>query len=142
MTVANLIIRFKKTVVTLFIILMILSLAGILFVDVNYNMQDYLPDDAESTQALEVMEEEFSSGIPNARVMVGDVSIQEAMEYKHALEEINGVTEVLWLDDVVDIRTPIEVSDTDTVDTYYKDESALFSVTIASGEEVEATNAI
>lgn len=77
MTVANLIIRFKKTVVTLFIILMILSLAGILFVDVNYNMQDYLPDEAESTQALELMEEEFSSGIPNARVMVGDVSIQK-----------------------------------------------------------------
>ncbi|WP_186813656.1 efflux RND transporter permease subunit [Oceanobacillus sojae] len=142
MIVANLIIRFKKTIVTIFTILMILSLAGILFVDVNYNMQDYLPDKAESTQALEVMEEEFDSGIPNARVMVGDVSIQEAMEYKHALEEINGVTEVLWLDDVMDIRTPVEVSDTSTVETYYKNENALFSVTIANEKEVEATNAI
>lgn len=64
------------------------------------------------------------------------------MEYKHALEKINGVTEVLWLDDVVDIRTPVEVSDTDTVETYYKDENALFSVTIANEKEVEATNAI
>ncbi|WP_179134586.1 efflux RND transporter permease subunit [Oceanobacillus timonensis] len=142
MTVANLIIRFKKTIVTIFITLMILSLAGILFVDVNYDMQDYLPDEAESTQALEIMEEEFDSGIANARVLVGDVSIQEAMEYKEALDAIDGVTEVLWLDDVMDIQTPIEVSDTDTVETYYKDDNALFSVTIANGEEVDATNAI
>lgn len=139
---ANLIIRFKKTIVTIFTILTILSLAGILFVDVNYNMQDYLPDGAESTQALEVMEEEFSGGVPNTRVMVEDVSVQEAMEYKKALEEINGVTEVLWLDDVADIRTPIEVADSEMVENYYKDEKALFSVTIASGKEVEATNAI
>ncbi|MFD1064981.1 efflux RND transporter permease subunit [Oceanobacillus locisalsi] len=142
MTVANLIIRFKKTIVTLFITLMILSLAGMLFVDVNYDMQDYLPDEAESTQALEIMEEEFDSGIANARVLVGDVSIPEAIEYKEALEAIDGVTEVLWLDDVMDIQTPIEVSDTDTVETYYKDENALFSVTIVSGQEVDATNAI
>lgn len=138
----NLIIRFKKTIVTLFTILTILSLAGILFVDVNYNMQDYLPDEAESTQALEVMEEEFSGGIPNARVMVEDVSIQEAMEYKQELEQVIGVTEVLWLDDVLDIRTPIETANAATVETYYKEEKALFSVTIETGKEVEATSAI
>ncbi|GIO23525.1 hypothetical protein J11TS1_21060 [Oceanobacillus sp. J11TS1] len=139
---ANLIIRFKKTIVTIFTALTILSLVGVLFVDVNYNMQEYLPEEAESTQALEVMESEFSGGIPNARVMVEDVSIQEAMEYKTGLEEINGVTEVLWLDDIMDIRTPIEVADASMVETYYKDEKALFSVTVANEKEVEATNAI
>ncbi|WP_077604675.1 efflux RND transporter permease subunit [Oceanobacillus sojae] len=139
---ANIIIRFKKTIVILFTLLTICSLAGILFVDVNYNMQDYLPDEAESTQAIEVMEEEFTGGIPNARVMVEDVSIREAIEYKEALEAVDGVTEVLWLNDVIDIRTPIEAADPDTVDTYYKEEKALFSVTIASGKEVEATNEI
>lgn len=142
MILANLIIRFKKTIVTIFTALTILSLVGVLFVDVNYNMQEYLPEEAESTQALEVMESEFSGGIPNARVMVEDVSIQEAMEYKTGLEEINGVTEVLWLDDIMDIRTPIEVADASMVETYYKDEKALFSVTVANEKEVEATNAI
>lgn len=121
---------------------MVVSSIAFLFVDVNYNMQDYLPEDAESTIALNVMEEEFASGVPNTRVMIEDVTIQEAVNYKEELEAIDGVTEVLWLDDVIDLRTPIEVADTSTVETYYKDGKALFSVTIESGKEVEATDTI
>ncbi|MEC1158905.1 efflux RND transporter permease subunit [Cytobacillus horneckiae] len=138
----NTIIRFKKSVAIVFLILSVISSIAFLFVDVNYNMQDYLPEEAESTIALNVMEEEFSSGVPNTRVMIEDVTIQEAINYKDELISIDGVTEVLWLDDVVDLRTPIEVADTSTVESYYKDGKALFSVTIESGKEVEATDRI
>ncbi|MFS0749284.1 efflux RND transporter permease subunit [Oceanobacillus sp. 1P07AA] len=139
---SNLIIRYKKSVVILFFVFMITSAVAFLFVDVNYNMQDYLPEDAESTVGLDVMDEEFSSGVSNTSVMIEDVTIQEAMEYKQEIESLNGVTEVLWLDDVVDLREPIEVADTDTVENYYKDNKALLAVTIESGAEVEATDQI
>ncbi|MBP2079606.1 putative RND superfamily exporter protein [Oceanobacillus polygoni] len=138
----NFIIRFKKSVVIFFLSLTILSAIAFFFVDVNYNMQDYLPEQAESTVALNTMEQEFSNGIPNARVMIENVTIQEALTYKAELEAIDGVTEVLWLDDVVDLRTPIEFADAATVENYYQDEKALFSVTVESGNEVEATNQI
>ena len=39
-------------------------------VKVNYDMTAYLPADAESTVALQIMQEEFSASVPNARVMV------------------------------------------------------------------------
>ncbi|MFD1336717.1 RND family transporter [Oceanobacillus iheyensis] len=139
---SNIIIRFKKSVVILFFVLMIISAFAFLFVDVNYNMQDYLPKDAESTVGLDVMDEEFSSGVSNTNVMIEDVTIQEAMEYKQEIESMDGVTEVLWLDDAIDLREPIEVADTDTVENYYKDNKALLSVTIESGEEVAATDQI
>lgn len=139
---SNIIIRFKKSVVILFFVLMIISAVAFLFVDVNYNMQDYLPEDAESTVGLDVMDEEFSSGVSNTNVMIENVTIQEAIEYKQKIESLDEVTEVLWLDDVVDLREPIEVADTDTVENYYKDNKALLAVTIESGEEVEATDQI
>ncbi|MFD1448095.1 efflux RND transporter permease subunit [Oceanobacillus profundus] len=142
MTLTNIIIRFKKSVVILFLTLTVLSAIAFFFVDVNYNMQDYLPEKAESTVALNMMEQEFSSGVPNTRVMIEDVTIQEAITYKHELEAIDGVTEVQWLDDVVDLRTPIEFADEATVENYFQDEKALYSVTIESGKEVEATNQI
>ncbi|MFP3490970.1 hypothetical protein R0K20_25640, partial [Staphylococcus sp. SIMBA_130] len=63
----NIIIRFKKSVVILFLTLTVLSAIAFFFVDVNYNMQDYLPEKAESTVALNMMEQEFSSGVPNTR---------------------------------------------------------------------------
>ncbi|WP_229782581.1 efflux RND transporter permease subunit [Oceanobacillus indicireducens] len=105
-------------------------------------MVDYLPDNAQSTEAIEVMEEEFEGAIPNANVMIYDVSIQEALVYKEKLESIDGVTDVIWLDDVMDIKTPIEVADQDVVESYYQNNNALFSFVIADGEEVRITDEI
>lgn len=48
----------------------------------------------------------------------------------------------MWLDDAWDILQPLETADQDTVETYYKDSAALFSVTIAEGRQVEAVDAI
>ena len=72
----------------------VLAAFGILFVlcfflknlvSVNYDINDYLPEATHSNVSLEVMEQEFSGGIPNARVMIHDVTIPEALEYKEKL---------------------------------------------------------
>src|SRR5690625_4114106 len=105
-------------------------------------MVDYLPDNAPSTQAIHVMEEEFGSNVADTRVMVKDVSIQEALSFKASIDEIDGVSEVMWLDDVLDIKIPIEMADVDTVESYYKGKNALFTLSIEEGKEVEATDAI
>ncbi len=109
---------------------------------VNYNMVDYLPDDAGSTKAMEIMEEEFTATVPNTRVMISDVTVQEALSFKEELTAIDGVSEVIWLDDVVDLKTPLEMADRDTVESYYKDRNALFSIAVTSGEEVAITDEI
>ncbi|MBP1947459.1 putative RND superfamily exporter protein [Virgibacillus litoralis] len=125
-----------------FIIIALISTIAQFAVSVNYNMVDYLPDDAPSIVAMDLMEKEFDEPIANARVMVRDVSITEASAYKDKLAAIDGVTSVTWLDDVMDIKTPIEMANQDTVESYYQDESALFSINIREGEEVEATEKI
>lgn len=105
-------------------------------------MVDYLPEDAPSTIGMDVMKEEFDGAVPNTRVMVTDVSVQEALVYKGQLEEIDGVSNVTWLDDAIDLKAPLEIADEDTVETYYKDNHALISLTIREGEEVRVTEAI
>ena len=40
------------------------------------------PSDSASTVALDTMSEEYDGGIPNARIMVENVTIPEALEYK------------------------------------------------------------
>lgn len=111
-------------------------------VPVNYNMTDYLPASAPSTVAIDVMEEEFDEAVANTRVMVKNVSIQKALAFKEKMEAIDGVSGVMWLDDVMDMKTPIEMADADTVETYYQDGNALFTFQVDEGKEVEATDAI
>ena len=112
------------------------------FVSVNYDMKDYLPEDSPSTEAIDVMEDEFSSSVPNANVMMKDMTVQEALQFKKELEDIDGVSDVTWLDDAIDTKTPLEMVDDELVETYYKDGNALFSFNIRDGEEVEITDKV
>ncbi|WP_026673427.1 efflux RND transporter permease subunit [Alkalihalobacterium bogoriense] len=105
-------------------------------------MVDYLPDDAQSTQALEIMEEEFTASVPNTRVMLQDVSVQEALIFKEKLAAIDGVSDVMWLDNVMDLKIPLEMADQDTVESYYKEGNALFSFSVRQGDEVAVTDEI
>lgn len=105
-------------------------------------MADYLPDNAPSTQAIRVMEEEFSGDVADTRVMIKDVSIQEALALKDEIAAIDGVSEVMWLDDVLDTKIPIEMADVDTVEPYFNNNNALFTLSIEEGKEVEATDAV
>ena len=112
------------------------------FVSVNYDMKDYLPEDSPSTEAIDVMEDEFSSSVPNANVMMKDMTVQEALQFKKELEDIDGVSDVTWLDDAIDTKMPLEMVDDELVETYYKDGNALFSFNIRDGEEVEITDKV
>lgn len=80
---------------------------------VDYDMNDYLPEDSPSTVALDVMDKEFDGGIPNARLMVQNVTVPKSLEYKEKLEKVGGVSSVTWLDDAVDITEPLEMQDKD-----------------------------
>ncbi len=136
------IVNHQKWIIAVFLILFAVCGVCQRFVAVNYDMNDYLPRSSASTQALDRMEEEYDGGIPNARVMVQEVSIPEALAYKEQLLDVDGVTDVTWLDDVASVTVPLETQDADTVETYYKDGNALFSVTIDEDKRIEAVQAI
>ena len=123
----------------------LLALTGLLLknlVAVNYDMKDYLPADSSSTVSLELMQAEYDGGIPNARVMIRNVSIAQAFEYKDRLLSCEGVSDVMWLDDAVDIYQPLETLDADIVETYFKDSTALFTVTVDEDKRIEAVDAM
>mgnify|MGYP000842404618 CR=1 FL=1 len=134
--------RHRRPVIAIFLICAVVCAVLFLGVEVNYDLTDYLPEDAESTVALDLMMEEFGSGVPNTRVMAVDLTLAEALELKEEIARVPGVTDVMWLDDVEDITTPVELMDEATVSQYWKDGKALYSVTIESGREVEATDSI
>ncbi|MGN0674763.1 MAG: RND family transporter, partial [Oscillospiraceae bacterium] len=92
--------------------------------------------------SLDVMEQEFDGGIPNARIMLQNVTIPQALDYKDKIEAVDGVDDVMWLDDSCDITQPIETMDADTVETYYKDGNALLTVTISEEKNQSAVNEI
>lgn len=139
-------IRARRLILILFIVGGIAGAFLSTLVDINYKLVDYLPKDAPSTQGLELMRQEFGSRLPNARVMVHDVSIQETLAIKAQLEAVEGVSQVIWLDDVLGLDTltsvPLAFLDEAMVEPYYRNQTALISLTIRDGLEKEAASAI
>ena len=134
----------KARVVLIILFLIAAGICGYCkqFISVNYDMNSYLPEDAPSTKALNVMEEEFDGAIPNARVMVKDVTQKEALKYKEKLEAVDGVISVTWLDDNIPYDMPLSMYSKKLVHTYYKDKNALFSITIDEDKINSAVPAI
>lgn len=97
---------------------------------VNYDMKDYLPEHSHSTRSIQMMKQEFDGGIPNARIMIRDVTIPQALELKKQILAVDGVQDVMWLDDTTDLTLPLSSMNSDTVNTYYQNSNALFTVTI------------
>lgn len=140
------VIRHKRLILAIFLVAAAISALLIAAVNINYNMIDYLPQNARSTVAVKLMEEEFGTGMPNARVMISDVSLQEALEYKKKISETDGVVSVSWLDDVIGVDTlkavPLEFLDTSVIESYYKGNNALISLAVERGKETDAVDTI
>lgn len=136
------VIRLRYPILALFIAAAIWGVYAKGMVAVNYDMNDYLPEDSPSTVALDKMEVEFGGAIPNARVAIKDVNYAQALDYKEKLEAIEGVESVSWLDDINYFNSPIEALDQEKVENYYKDRVALYTVTIEEEHINDAVPAI
>ena len=49
---------------------------------------------------------------------------------------------VTWLDDAVDVLAPLETQDASTVEAYYKDGAALYTLTISEEHRIDAVAAV
>ena len=136
------VVKYQRVILTSFLTAFVLCLFCQKLIAVDYDMNDYLPKDSPSTIALETMDTEYAGGIPNARVMIRNVTVPEALSYKEKLSAVDGVTDVTWLDDVASVTQPLDFIPEKTLNAYYKDQNALFSVTIDDDKNLEACNAI
>ena len=140
--------RHRTATVVVFALLTAGSLLLYPLVQVNYDLSEYLPQDSMTKRAMEEMEESFGYDAV-LRVMVEDVTLSESLDIKETLSQMEGMASVLWLDDVADIRQPLETLDAGTVEQYYRDGAALYQVTLtggdydtASGDTIDAIRAL
>ena len=96
---ARFVVNNKLWIVIIFTALLIASIVGMTFVKVNYNDSAYLPDDNLVAEGLKAMYGEFGEG-GNATVMLSDTDVESAVEFKQKMEAIEGVADVIWIDDI------------------------------------------
>lgn len=128
-----------KTIERIFFIATIVCAICFPFVGVNYDLSKYLPGFAPTKQALDVMEEEF--GYPGtARIMVKDVSLQEAKAIRDRIAEVDGVDLVVGADMATNVYMGSGFLTNDLTEEFYKDGCAVIEVIFKDGDSDKSTH--
>ena len=129
LTVATFIVNKRKAIEILFVLAIIYSVLCINKVQVNQDITSYLPADSETRQGLSIMDEQFMT-YGSAKVMLANVTFNQADSFVDSLENVDGVKEVAF-DDSSD---------------HFKGTNALFDITFSgtSDEQVskDALNSV
>ncbi len=121
-----------KRIVILVIVVLTTLLFSILIpkVETNYDLTTYLPQDSETREGIDTLENEF--GVHSLiELQINDISIDEVIAVKLFLSEIQYVEQVIWLDDYIDLSlVPISLVDESLKSAFYKDQKALMQISI------------
>lgn len=96
-----------KTVVAIALLLLIPSIIGFVCTRVNYDILSYLPDDLESVQGENVLDETFQNAGMSI-IIVEDMPAKYSAALKEEIEKIDGVRSVMWSDELAGTQTPVE----------------------------------
>ena len=109
----------SKRIIIVLIFVGITAVSGFLMLGVgnNYDLSKYLPDDTGSKTGIDILKSEYSYN-GSALLCVEDKSIVDVLKIKEEVASINGVENVVWLDDVSDIKQPVELVDEEIRNNY------------------------
>lgn len=119
---STLIVDKRKGFYLIFIMLIVYSVLSMNKVKVNNDLTTYLSEDTETRQGMDLMEEQFIT-YGTARVMVCNITYEQALELANRIEQLEGVS----------------MLDFDDTESSYHDMEALFSITFNGKAEDETT---
>ncbi|MEN8076647.1 MMPL family transporter [Clostridioides difficile] len=119
-------------------ILLIPSAIGYLKTKVNYDILSYLPNDLETRQAQKILKDEFDCG-SLAMLIVEGMENKDVSKLKDKVSEVNGVSEVIWIDDALDISVPKEILPKSVREMLFSDNSTMMIVKLKDTDASEST---
>ena len=123
----------RVVILVLAFILLIPSAFGYFNTKVNYDILSYLPSDLETRQAQAILKEQFGCG-SLAMLIVDDMDNKDVEKLKEKVEEVQGVNEVIWINDALDISVPMEILPSSVKDMLFSDNSTLMIVKLSESD--------
>ena len=131
-------VKTRKRMMILFIVAFILCALLVPAVGQNYDMSVYLPQSSESKQGIDILTTQFEHN-GRALLMLENKTIPEVLSIKAELEELPGIKNIIWLDDVADLKKPIELLGADVLQTFYIDNDALLQIVFEQDDYAAST---
>ena len=123
--ISDLVVKKPKLIVIVSLLLLIPSLVGYLFTNVNYDILSYLPSRLDSVKGEQILEEDFNAGTMTIVLFKmtddngGKISPNTVVKFKNQISEIKSVSAVLWSDSIIDSSIPGDILPDDMQNVFY-----------------------
>lgn len=135
------IVKYRVLIFILGLVLLIPSAWGYFNTRVNYDILSYLPDDIETMEGQEILQEEFGTGAFSMLVIDG-MNFKDVSALKSKISEVEYVKQVIWYDSVADLSIPVEILPEELQEVFINGDDTLmvvmFSSSMSSDETMEA----
>lgn len=122
------IVKKRNIILVIAVLLLIPSAIGYARTKVNYDLLSYLPSDAESMIAQTSLSDDFELA-STGMLVVEHMPDKNVAKLKEEIKQIDGVKDVLWRGDVIDLSIPKEILPKDVKEMLYSKESTLMVIT-------------
>lgn len=136
-----------KLIIIISLLLLIPSLLGYIFTDVNYDILTYLPDKLDSVKGQQVLSETYNVE-STTMVIVENMQPRRVIELKEKIGSVENVASVLWSDNIIDTSIPSDILPDEVHNIFYSEDGSYtmmfvqFDPDCTSEEEIEAVNEI
>ena len=100
--------RHPRLVLLIALLLLIPAAIGFLCTKVNYDLFTYLPDELESVQGEQILDETFHNAGMSI-VITDGMTPSETKKLKEKISKVPGVSQTLWVDNFADVTIPPEI---------------------------------
>ena len=136
--ISQLIAKNRVLILIIAIILLIPSAIGYFNTKVNYDILSYLPNDLETREAQKILKDEFDCG-SLAMLIVEGMDNKGVAKLKEKVEVVDGVSEVIWINDALDISVPKEILPDLVKNIFFSDNSTMMIVKLRDTDASEST---
>jgi len=134
----DLIVKSKTIILIIALLLLIPSIIGYVKTRVNYDILVYLPSDIETLKGEHILTDDFNMGAFSITV-VENMADQDLIKLEDKFRELDGVSNVISINDITGTTIPIEMLPNDVRDKVAKDNTKLVLVTFEDSTSADKT---
>lgn len=132
----------RMLILVIAFLLLIPSVLGYLKTDVNYDILGYLPDELDTRIAQSILKDDFDCG-SLGMLIVENMEDKDVSKLKEEVKKVEGVNDVIWIDDAIDLSVPKEILPEDIRDIFYSENSTLMIIKfVGTDASTETENAL
>ena len=130
--------RKPQLVALIAVLLIIPSLIGYAATRVNYDILTYLPQDLESAQGMNLLEEPFQMAA-TSMLIVEDMPVGYCNDLINEIKEVPGVSNAIWVSNLVGIQIPTDMIPASLRDMFFSGKGTMMIIQYARAGASEET---